>query len=154
MRQIFALLVVFVLGTTSSHADDAPYVPKTVPPCRMFKTALGVDVCGYDDIEDWKKVLVIDVEVVHLRTQLKNEQDKGIDLLEMKKLHLAEIQALSDSQKTLTEQNSKLTQDLIALDEKYQNERVKPMLGSPIAWTIAAVSTSILVGFVVHEALR
>ncbi len=116
----------------------------------MYKTANGVDVCGYDNIDDWKKVLVVDLEVGHERDQLKNEQERSANLLQQKDLLQSEVDHYSSSQKILVEHENKLTQDLIDLDKKYQDERVKPRWGSPIAWTLAAVSTSILAGFVIY----
>jgi len=146
-------LIVFVLGTTSAHADDV-YVAKIAAPCRLYTLASGQQICGYADIEDWKKVLVVDLELSSLREKTRLQEEKIENLEAIKQLHLKELDALTKSQETLTKANEKLTKQLIELDRKYQDERVKPRWGAPVAWSIAAVSTSILVGFIVHEALR
>lgn len=143
------LSIAFVLGVTSipARADDV-YQPKNFPTCKVYKVVGIGEVCGFLDIEDWKKVLAADAELVHAREKLKNEESKVLNLAELNKLLHVEVDAYAASQKLLVERNSKLTQDLIDLDKKYQGERVKPRFGSPVAWTIAGVSAAILVGFV------
>lgn len=154
MRLIYVLLIVFALGPTPAFADDPPYTPKFVPVCKLYKTVTGIEVCGFDDIEDWKKILVVDVELVHAREQLKNEQAKGVELLKMKALMTTEVEAMAQSQTVLKQANDKLTQQLIDLDKKYQDERVKPRWGSPLAWTLAAASTALLAGVVIALVLN
>lgn len=140
------------MTSTQARADDV-YQPKNFLPCKVYRLADGRDVCGFLDIGDWKKVLGADAELEHVRNQLKNEQARSAALAEQKSLMLGELSAFSSSQATLVAHSEKLTRDLIALDKKYQTERVKPRFGSPVAWTIAAVSTAILAGFVISSAL-
>lgn len=156
MRQIYVLLVVCGLGLTPAFADDPvpAYVPKAIAPCKLYKTTTGLQVCGYEDFEDYKKVLVLDIEVVHLRLQLKNEQERSAALLKLEELAVIQVDAMARSQTLLKEHSDKLTKQLIELDEKYQNERVKPRWGSPVAWTLAAASTAILAGFVISSVLN
>lgn len=120
----------------------------------MYKTATGVDICGYENIDDWKKVLVVDLEVGTLQRKLKSEQEKTADLIQLRDLQAHQIDAMAESQHILKDHSDKLTDQLIELDAKYQKERVKSRIGSPVAWTIAAVSTAVLVGFVASAALR
>lgn len=146
MRQIYALSIAFALGLTSTvaFADDV-YAPRVVPPCKVYKTSAG-DVCGYLDIEDWKTVLRVDAELVHAREQLKIETEL-VALLTLQLTELKDQTAVyANSQSILVQRNSDLTKQLLDLDLKYQQERVKPSWGSPVAWTIAGVSTSILAG--------
>lgn len=119
----------------------------------MHKTITGKDVCGYENLEDWKVVLVVDAELTTARNQLKNERERIEDLVRQRELLTGQIEKYADTQLVLTRRNEKLTQDLIALDKKYQDERVKPRWGSPVAWTIAAVSTAVLAGFVINAAI-
>lgn len=153
MRLICALWIVFALGPTPASADE-PYEPKVIPPCRLYKTAQGIEVCGYVDLEDYKQVLRVDAELVHLRERLKIEQARTAELLELKGLCLTEVQAIAGSQAILRQHADRLQTQLIDLDKRYQDERVKLRWGSPIAWTIAAVSTAVLVGFVASSALN
>lgn len=154
MRLIYALSIAFALGVTSTpvFADD-PYQPQVVPPCKVYKTTAG-DLCGYLNIEDWKLVLKADAELVHLRIQLRSEAERAalltLQLTELK----GQVATYANSQSILVQRNGDLTKQLLDLDLKYQQERVKPTWGSPIAWTIAAVSTSILAGVLVAGVLN
>lgn len=154
MQRTSALSIAFVLGAMSSPAgaDDA-YTPVNVPACKMYKTTAGKEVCGYENLEDWKRVLEADAELTHVRNQLKNEKALVDAVSKQRDLLISQVAKYMDSQLALTTHADKLTQDMIALDKKYQDERVKPRWGSPVAWTIAAVSTSILAGFVISSAL-
>ena len=139
--------MLFVLGVTSipAFADDPPYQPQLVPPCKVYKTSAG-DVCGYLNLEDWKTILGIDAELVHDRIQLRSEGERAAALtLQLTELK-GQVATYANSQSILVQQNSDLTKQLLDLDLKYQQERVKPSWGSPLAWTIAGVSTSILAG--------
>ncbi len=95
----------------------------------------------------------MDAELFSSRKQLKLK-DQKIGLLEGQKIDFQkQIEALTANNKLLITSNDKLRTDLIETDRKYQNERVKPRWGSPVAWTIAAVSVAVLAGFVTQEAL-
>ena len=156
MRLICALSIAFALGVTSipAFADDtAPYQPQVVPPCKVYKTTVG-DVCGYLNIEDWKLVLKADAELVHLKIQLRNDGERAallvLQLAELRK----QVETYANSQSILVQRNSDLTKQLLDLDLKYQQERVRPSWGSPLAWTIAGVSTSILAGVLIAGVLN
>ena len=154
MRLICALLIAFALGvmSTPAFADDV-YTPKVVPQCKVYKTAAG-DVCGYLNIEDWKLVLKADAELVHDREQLKNEGERATALtLQLTELK-GQVATYANSQSILVQQSVALTKQLLDLDLKYQQERVKPSWGSPLAWTIAGVSTSILAGVLIASVLN
>lgn len=110
-------------------------------------------VCGYTDIDDWKTILKVDAELVSNRTLLAKEKERTANLTLQVKTLEGQVGTCEDNQRVLVERSSKLTTDLIALDKKYQNERVKPRWGSPLAWTIAGVSTSILAGIFLKSVL-
>lgn len=113
----------------------------------------GQSICGYANIEDWKLVLKADAELVLLRSKVR--------ILEQREQQLTvQIQALEDQLDLsarqagfLGEENARITRELIILDKKYQDERVKPRLGSPLAWSIAGVSTAALVGILLISAV-
>ena len=135
------------MTSTPALADDV-YAPKVVPSCKVYKTTTG-EVCGFLNIEDWKLVLKADAELVHSRIQLKNEGERAalltLQLTELK----GQVATYANSQSILVQQSVALTKQLLDLDLKYQQERVKPTWGSPLAWTIAGVSTSILAGVLI-----
>lgn len=142
------------MTSTPARADGPEvYQPQVVPACKVHKTPEG-EVCGYLDIEDWKRVLVVDAEVVSARIQLKNELAKLAAMTtQLTELH-GQVDIYASSQALLVQRNSALTTQLLALDWKYQQERVKPRWGSPVAWTLAAVTTSILAGVVIADLLN
>lgn len=108
-------------------------------------------ICGYAVLEDWKAVLEADAELVLRREQAKKEAARADALdLQVKSLQ-DQVRTYARTQVMLVERTEKLTLDLIALDKKYQNERVRPSWGSPVAWTLAAVSTSLLAGMLLAE---
>lgn len=152
MKLICVLLTVFVLGVTPAYADETKYFPQVIPACTLVKAADKSMVCAYT-IDEWKEVLKVDAEVVSLRINLKHEQYKNVLLHQQKtSLHI-QLNAFADSQKVMSDRILKVTDKLIAKDKKYQNERVKPRLGSPAAWMITAISVSLATGFIVKEAL-
>jgi hypothetical protein len=152
MRLICALSIAFAIGATSAaQADEPKYVPRLVPPCKIYVVPKVGEVCGYADIEDWKTVLRIDAELVHSRTFLEQAKRHAENLASQIQTLQGQVHAYGESIKILTERNAKLTADLIALDRKYQDERVTPRWGSPVAWAIAAVSTAVLGGFLLAQ---
>lgn len=136
--------------TSPALADDV-YEPQVVPACTKY-TVPGVGtICGYANVEDWKAVLEVDAELVLRREQAKKEAARADALdLQVKSLQ-AQVQTYARTQVMLVERTEKLTVDLIALDKKYQNERVRPSWGSPVAWTLAAVTTSLLAGMLLSD---
>jgi hypothetical protein len=150
MKLICALSIVFALGATPAFADEPTYEPVHLPKCTLYKTADGQEVCGYT-LEQWKGALRVDAELVHCKAELKKEKERSAYLAQQKTALQGQVSVYADSQKTLVDRNNQLTKDLIDLDKKYQYERVKPRWGSPVAWTVAAVATSVLAGFVVHD---
>jgi hypothetical protein len=124
-----------------------------LPNCTVYKIDIGGQVCGFENIDDWKLVLKADADLTDARAKLKNEQAVEADLIKQRDLLNVQLAAYADSQSILIARHNKLTDDLIALDKKYQEERVKPQWGNPIAWTIAAVSTAVLLGVVLDKAL-
>jgi len=135
-----------------AFADDL-YQPQVVPACKVYKTT-GGDVCGYLNIEDWKSVLRADAELVHARVRLTKEVER-VTLLT---LQLAELEGQvaihASSQSIVVQRNSDLTKQLVDLGLKYQQERAKPSFGSPLAWTLAGVSTSLLAGFLISSLIN
>jgi len=135
-----------------AHADE--YTPFIIPPCTMYTVAGVGPVCGFADIEDWKRILRADAELVTAREQLKNHEAREANLIMQVRFLHDQVDLYAEQQKSLLAQTVKLTDDLIALDKKYQEERVKPRWGGIVAWTAAAVSTSLLVGVLVHAAVN
>lgn len=147
-------MIVFVLGATSTqaHAEDS-YQPQTLPACKVYVTAAG-EVCGYLAIDDWKTVLRADAELVHRRTQQQLLVERTT-LMDQQIAALREqFEAQTSSRAILIDHNAKLTKKILELDVKYQDERTKSGWGDPLAWTIAGVSTSILVGFLLSGLLH
>jgi hypothetical protein len=153
MKLIYALSIAFVLGATPALADDpSKYEPKILPKCKLVKAADGTSVCAYT-LEVWvKKVLPVDAELVSKRNLLELEQQKTSLLGEQKTSLIEQVRIYAESQGILMVRTVKLTKDVIDLDKKYQNERVRSGWGSPLAWTAAAVSTAILAGYVIANA--
>jgi hypothetical protein len=151
MRQIVALSIAFALGTTSPALADDVYEPQVVPACTKY-TVPGVGtICGYVNVEDWKAVLEADAELVLRREQAKKEAARA-DAMDLQVRSLqAQVQTYARTQVVLVKRTEKLTVDLVALDKKYQNERVRPAWGSPVAWTLAAVTTSLLAGMLISD---
>jgi hypothetical protein len=139
--------------STRAQADEQPYKPAIVPECKSFIVPGVGEVCGFLDVEDWKKVLKADAELVHSRGRLKKEEARAANLMAQVKSLRDQVAVYAETQHALVAQNDKLTKDLIDLDKKYQDERVRPRWGSPVAWTIAAVSTSILAGVLIEGLL-
>jgi hypothetical protein len=138
--------------STPALAEDV-YTPKAVPSCKVYKTTAG-DVCGFLNIEDWKTILKVDAELVHLREKLRIEEARSASLtLQLTELR-GQVATYANSQSILVQRSSELTKQLLDLDLKYQQERVKPSWGSPLAWTIAGVSTSILAGVLISNVLN
>jgi hypothetical protein len=162
MRLICALSIVFVLGTTSRSwaGDDYVYVPplayspKIVPQCGKFAVPSVGTVCGYLNVEDWKAVLAADAELVEARERLKKDADLEVALnLQVTALQ-EQVDLLTSAKKAVVERNAKLEKDYIDLDEKYQNERVKPRWGTPLAWGTAAAAVAVLAGVLLYGALN
>lgn len=108
-------------------------------------------ICGYVNVEDWKAVLEADAELVLRREQAKKEAARA-DAMDLQVRSLqAQVQTYARTQVVLVKRTEKLTVDLVALDKKYQNERVRPAWGSPVAWTLAAVTTSLLAGMLISD---
>lgn len=124
---------------------DSLYVPQIIPQCALYSSTDG-EVCGYLDIEDWKRVLEADAELALARGKLKNQGDKvekltlQVDVLQGQ---LSRYRSWSD---TLYERVESLNRQLVELDAKYQAARAKSAFGSPLPWAIAVVSVSVLVG--------
>lgn len=131
-------------------ADDV-YEPQVVPACTKY-TVPGVGtICGYANIEDWKAVLEADAELVLRREQAKKEAARADALdLQVKSLQ-DQVRTYAKTQVMLVGRTEKLTVDLVALDKKYQNERARSSWGSPVGWTLAAVSTSLLAGMLISQ---
>jgi hypothetical protein len=139
---------------TPAFADDEVpnhNVPKMeiIPHCDLKQVGNEM-LCTYS-LEKWKLVLKADVELVSKRKLLAKEKERSAALTLQVDGLKSQVGVYANSQKLLVERNNKLTQDLIDLDKKYQNERVKPRWGSPLAWTVAAVSTSVLAGFILKD---
>ena len=136
-----------------AYADDK-YVPKLIPPCTLIPIPGIGQVCGYEDIEEYKKLLLLDAELVAARAQLK-ESAKNIDALkDQHMLFFEQITLLEDTRNKCIERDHALTTKLIQLDLRYQKARARPNWGSPLAWGIAIATTAGLVGVIALSALE
>ncbi|MBW2691046.1 MAG: hypothetical protein JRE57_00250 [Deltaproteobacteria bacterium] len=151
MKLICALSIALVLGATPAFAEPK-YEAKIIPKCTVYKTVGSGEICGYT-LDEWKGVLVVDAEFVVTKSKLKKELARSAILALQVDLVSGQLEVYASSQKALVAQTDKLTKDLIDLDKKYQDERVKPRWGSPVAWSLAAVSTAVLAGFLVRPLL-
>lgn len=139
--------------TSLVRADDPPYRPRIVPQCTKYKLKDGTEICGYENVEDWKKVLEADAELVLLRETAAKKGDDANNLAQQVLTLRGQVDACTDNVKILVTRNEKVTNQLIDLDKKYQDERVKPQWGSWVSWGLAAVSTSILAGVLIKSTL-
>lgn len=110
-------------------------------------------ICGYSNIDDWMSVLEVDAELVHQRVVAKKEAARSTSLVLQVTSLQDQVAIYTQRQAVLVARADKLSSDLIVLDKKYQLERVKPMWGSPVAWTVAAISTSLLAGVLVARVI-
>ena len=138
------------MAPTSARADE-PYEPKVIPKCSIYKVG-GVDICGYS-FEEWKTVLEADAELVHVRVELKNEERRSASLALQVEALQDQVDVYAKSQALLVEREGKLTRDLISCDKRYQDERVKPRLGSPVAWSLTTIAVAVLGGFILQAKL-
>ncbi len=138
------------MAPTFARADE-PYEPQVIPKCTAYKVAAG-EVCGFT-FEEWKKVLEADAELVHTRNLLAKEKARTTTL----QLKVGDLRTLveiySEGQELVMSRNEELTTDFVECDRKYQAERVKPRLGSPVAWTITAVVVTAFGGYLLKDKL-
>lgn len=153
MRLICVLLTVFVLGATPAYAEDVEPGVELVTDCEMIPLKdRAKDLCGVT-LDEWKRILKTNASYIS-KTKLLQYERLRTNLLEEQKSALQKsLDAMANSQRILTERVDKLTVDHIELDRKYQNERVKPRLGNPIAWTISAAAVALATGLIVKDVL-
>lgn len=151
MRLIYALLTLYVLGVTPVYAD--PTEPVSFPKCKLVGSQDGVAICGYT-LDEYKLVLKADVELRMIRNVLAYERENIVLLTQQVTDIKSQLDLCIAGKSALSSRSEELTVQLIELDKKYQDARVRMSLESPIAWTIAAVSTSILAGVIVFEVIN
>jgi hypothetical protein len=150
MKQICVLSIVFALGATPVFADQGP---QHLRKCELVEAKDGRDVCAYT-LEDWKHALKVD-RLVTRQERVLELQKKKIEFLESQKSDFqAQLKALSDNERILIDHNNKLTNDLIKLDKKYQEERVKPRWGTTFSWGAAAAAVAVLGGYIARDLIR
>lgn len=130
---------------------DGPYEPVVIPKCTVYKVATG-EICGFTE-DQWKVVLEADAELVHVRVLLAKERERSAALALQVDALKDQVDVYAKSQSLLTARADKLTNELIECDRKYQNERVKPRLGSPLAWTITTIAVATLGGYLLRDKL-
>lgn len=138
-----------LLGAIPAWADD--YEPKTFPNCHIYLVN-GKTVCGYADINDWKLVLKSDAELVFLRNKVRFMEEYQSNLEAQLRSSGRQLELASQQAILLAGETDRLTEELVALDKKYQDERVKPRWGSWLAWSVAGVSTAALAGILLFSA--
>lgn len=135
MLRLALVSLLCALGATSAHADP-PIEPATFPGCEVVALD-GKDVCVYRDLEDYKLVLLADVEL--------QERRAAAPLLEAQVLDLRTAVAA-------LERANELTERLKATNLAYEQERVKPRLGSLTGWIVAG-ALGVVAGVVLGASL-
>lgn len=146
------LYTVFALGMvpTLVWADSLTvYEPTYIPKCTVFVLADGREICGFEASVWFSEVLTVDADLVHAKSQLKNEKALSSELALQIEVLGGQIVIHEETEELLTSRMTLLDERLVALDKKYQHERAKPHWGSVTAWTVAAVSSTILAGFLI-----
>ena len=155
-----ALLGLIFLAASSgiAQADPDPpaetqYVPKIIPPCKVYALGDGREVCGWLTIEEVTTAYNADAELVKLRETDATKNEQLIAFSIQVASITAALEAEQRSVTVLQAREAKLTDDLIETNRKYENERVKSRWGNPVAWTTAAGLAAILLGIVGKEIL-
>jgi hypothetical protein len=138
------LLTTFVLGVM-------PLSTAVAEPLTECPRIVGDDCLL--TLDDWKRVLTTNAALKNQTRLLAIEESRSGLLMQQHSALQESLKVMADSQNILITRVGKLTTDLIAKDKKYQNERVKPRLGNPLAWTITAAAVALATGFVAREAL-
>jgi len=141
-----------MLPSTAIAEDDVKREVEMLTECPNLIEDDGVEFCRLT-LDDWKKVLATNAVLTNKTRLLHYEGIRSQELENQKTALQNSLEAMANSQKILADRVDKVTADLIATDKKYQNERVKPRLGSPLAWTITAAAVALTTGFVVKDAL-
>jgi hypothetical protein len=161
---VLFLAVMAVACEAAAHADEPGdlVAPAIVPQCLVYRVPLG-QVCGYlvatpdgaeaAGMEQWRDVLRADAELVATRESVRLLTQKADLLFGQTQDLLAAFTAMKTAVAALEGRNAQLMRDLIEKDRLYQNERVKPRFGSPLAWTTAAVLGAVLAGYLGHDLL-
>ena len=139
MRLPWLLSLAFALGMTSA-ATAEPVAPRNLPDCTKFVVVGVGTVCGYSALEDWKAVLVADVELTHLRAltaaqaeEVAAQRERADALAEALEIREAGVQRL-------TVQLDRERDALAERDRLYQRERARPRWGTWVSWGVAAVA--------------
>lgn len=151
MKLICVLLTVFALGVTPAYADDLKLDFELVTDCEMVPHR-GKDLCGLT-LPEWQRILKTNLTLESRSKLLGYEQDKNKALYDQRDALRIQLKAAEDKEALLLADEKKLRKDIVALDKKYQYERVRPRWGNPIAWTIAAASSVALVGLLVYKSV-
>lgn len=138
-----------------ANADEPPpYTPKVLPECKVYKTASGKEVCGYDKIETIRELYARDAELVaHRETTEALNQVITVQRQQILDLKIA-VEESDKAGKIHEDRSATLAKELIAKDKLYQDERVKPRWGTSLSWGAAAVMGAVLLGYVGNELLE
>lgn len=149
------LSIVFVLGMmlALSRPASADNKPTNFPDCVKHELSNGAMICGFTNLDDWKKVLKADVELTAKKKLLDLERRKSAQLAAQLIDYMGQLKAYQEIVSIQKDRNIELTKDVLDTDRKYQLERVKPRWGSAAAWTTAAVLAAVLSGFVANDVL-
>jgi len=127
--------------------------PTNIPDCTKYTLPDGRVVCGYVNIEDWKNVLRADAELTAGKDLLRLEREKVVELRSQIDSFRGQVAAYERALSVLKQRNRELTVDLLETDRKYQNERVKPKWGNPLAWATAGLAAAALGGYILSDTL-
>lgn len=150
MLRLALVSLLCALGATSAHADP-PIEPATFPGCEVVALD-GKDVCVYRDLEDYKLVLLADVELQERRAAAPLLEAQVLDLrtavAALERANAAELEA----RHAFEERANELTERLKATNLAYEQERVKPRLGSLTGWIVAG-ALGVVAGVVLGASL-
>lgn len=124
---------------------------KHIPPCTRVEVQGGEQVCIYTLADFRDKLATVDFDLQECTDRKDILEFQKTWLVEQRRLLREQLAFEVDSRKLYEDRSRELTDELIAKDEELQRERSKPRVGSTLAWTIAAISSSVLVGYIVAD---
>ena len=148
------LSIVLTGATSSARADDPVPDPEIIPACIVYQVPGIGQVCGYADIADVRAVYTADADLVASRALLTLERRKTEAMERAAGLHGEQLAACDRLSGALSVREKELTAALIDENRKLERERAKPRFGNPIAWTVAAASVAVLLGYVAADRLN
>ena len=127
--------------------QEPPLRTTIIPQCKVYTLDDGREVCGWMTIDEIRAAYHADNELVLCRDKTAAQAGK-LHALEVEAFSLRKAVQIEEEAKALVlKRNKELTDDLIEMNRKYEDERAKPRWGSPVAWATAAVLGAALLGY-------